>query len=81
MIRVTRINDEQIIVSADLIEFIEATPDTMISLTTGRKILVKETVAQVIGRIVAYERSIRVGGRFGKRRRGIAHAPASGEDS
>ena len=37
MIRVTRINGEQLVVNAEFIEFIEPTPDTLISLTTGRR--------------------------------------------
>jgi flagellar protein FlbD len=56
MIEVTRLHDQKIIVNADLIEFVEETPDTMISTTTGKKLLVKESVAEVIDRIVAYRR-------------------------
>ena len=41
MIKVTRINDKTLVINADLIEFVESIPDTMISLTTGKKIMVK----------------------------------------
>ena len=41
MIEVTRLHNQRIIVNADLIEFVEETPDTMISTTTGKKLLVK----------------------------------------
>lgn len=37
MIYVTRLNNEEFIINAELIEFIEKTPDTVISLTTGKK--------------------------------------------
>lgn len=43
-------------VNADLIEMIEATPDTMVTLTTGKKILVRESVEEVIERVIAYKR-------------------------
>lgn len=56
MIEVTRLHDQKIVVNADLIEFVEETPDTMISTTAGKKLLVKESVAEVISRVVAYRR-------------------------
>ena len=56
MIELTRLHGELIVINADLIEFIEPTPDTMISTTTGKKILVKESVEDVIGRVVDYRR-------------------------
>jgi flagellar protein FlbD len=58
MIRVTRINNEEIIVNAVLIEFIEATPDTVISLISGRKLMVRESVEEVRARAVAYHHCI-----------------------
>lgn len=54
MIKVTKINDDVIAVNADIIEFIEVTPDTMITLTTGRKVIVKESLDTVIEKIVDY---------------------------
>jgi len=42
MIQVTRLNDTKLVINADLIEFVEEIPDTIISLTTGKKIMVKE---------------------------------------
>jgi len=47
VIQVTRLNGLPVIINADLIKFVEATPDTLISLTTGEKIMVKEPVEQV----------------------------------
>lgn len=57
MIKVTRINDKELVINADLIEFVESTPDTMISLTTGKKIIVKETIDEVIARVAGFKRS------------------------
>lgn len=58
MIELTRINDVAVVVNADHIEFIESTPDTVVSFTTGRKLMVKENVEEVIGRVIAYKRSL-----------------------
>ena len=58
MIRLTRINDTLIVLNVDLIEFVEANPDTLITTTTGHKFLVKDTVDEVIGKVREYKRSI-----------------------
>ncbi|MFP4200270.1 MAG: flagellar FlbD family protein [Clostridia bacterium] len=54
MISVTRLNGEQLYVNAELIETIEATPDTLISFTTGRKMMVLESVEEIVSRIIEY---------------------------
>jgi flagellar protein FlbD len=54
VIVVTRLNGEELVVNAGLIEFIEATPDTLISLMTGKKIMVRESRTEIIDRSVAY---------------------------
>lgn len=54
MIKLTRLNQEVFWVNPDLMEFMEATPDTIISLTTGKKIMVAETVEEVIQRVLEY---------------------------
>jgi flagellar protein FlbD len=54
MIKVTRLNGQAIVLNADLIEFVEEIPDTIISLTTGKKIMVKENAEQIIDRVIAY---------------------------
>ena len=56
MIKVTRINDSELVVNSDLIEFVEAIPDTMVSLTTGKKIMVRETIDEIIDRVAAFKR-------------------------
>ena len=59
MIKVTKLNGNELVVNADLIEFIERTPDTLISLTTGRKIMVLEEMDDVIRRAVGYRAKTR----------------------
>jgi flagellar protein FlbD len=56
MIELTRLNNEKIVVNADLIEFVEETPDTIISTTSGKKVMVRESVAEVIRRVITYRR-------------------------
>ncbi|MDR1117657.1 MAG: flagellar FlbD family protein [Oscillospiraceae bacterium] len=59
MILVTRINKvEQFYVNENLIEFIEERPDTVISLESGKKVVVMETAAEVIGRIFEEKRRL-----------------------
>jgi len=52
MIKLTRLNGQEVVVNADLIEFLESTPETIVSMTTGKKVVVREKVAEVI-RLVA----------------------------
>ena len=54
MIEVTRLNGTQILVNADLIELVEETPDTVITFTTGRKIIVKESRQEVKNLVKSY---------------------------
>ena len=59
MILVTRINRvEQFYVNEDLIEFIEETPDTVISMESGKKLVVMESIPEVIDRICEQKRRI-----------------------
>lgn len=59
MIKVTRLNGKEIVVNAELIQFLEETPDTLITLQNHEKIVVKEGVDEVIRRVIEYSRSIR----------------------
>ena len=56
MIKVTKLNSDEIVVNAELIEFVEANPDTVISLTNGKKIIVRESPDEIIQRAAAYRR-------------------------
>jgi flagellar protein FlbD len=57
MIKVTRLNGQLIVLNADLIEFVEEIPDTIISLTTGKKIMVQENAEQIIEKVIAFKRN------------------------
>ena len=58
MIRVTRLNGKEFVVNADLIKFVEATPDTLVTLTCGDKIVVREGVDEVVKKAVEYGRAL-----------------------
>jgi flagellar protein FlbD len=58
MIRLTRLNRVPLVLNCDLIEHIEVTPDTVITLTTGQILRVRESADQVIERIVDFRRRI-----------------------
>ena len=58
MITVTRLNHTPVVLNCDLIEQIETTPDTVISLTTGQKIMVLESTDEIIERVVKFRQSI-----------------------
>lgn len=59
MIVVTRLRGDHVVVNAEMIKYIEATPDTMITLLNGEHLIVREKVEEVVMRAVAYGRSIR----------------------
>lgn len=59
MIKVTRLNGKEFVVNAEMIQFVEATPDTVITLSSKEKVVVKEPVDEVVRRAVDYNRSIR----------------------
>ncbi len=58
MIYLTRLNGSKIVLNSDLIEFVEALPDTIITLTTGQKIIVKESVDKIVEMVKDYKRYI-----------------------
>ena len=58
MISVTRFNDSTLIINADLIQTVEETPDTVITLTTGTKFIVKEKSKENVEKVVEYKRRI-----------------------
>ena len=58
MIKLTRLNGSLIVVNAELIEYVEANPDTILTLTTGQKILIQDPVDEVIKKVTNYKRSI-----------------------
>jgi flagellar protein FlbD len=58
MIALRRLNNEPIMVNPDLIESLESTPDTVITLTNGNKLLVRDTMDEVREKIVEFKRQI-----------------------
>jgi uncharacterized protein YlzI (FlbEa/FlbD family) len=65
MIQLTRLNNKPLIVNSDLIKFVEQSPDTLITLITGEKIVVRERAEEVLARIVEFRRSVLRGLSFG----------------
>ena len=76
MIRLTRLNHVTLVLNSDLIEHIEETPDTVITLTNGEILRVRETADQVVERIVQFRRKIHGPGGV----RGARDAPKATED-
>lgn len=58
MIHLTRLNHVALVLNSDLIEHLEMTPDTVITLTNGQKIMVLEPAAEVIRKVIQYRRAI-----------------------
>lgn len=58
MIEVTRLNGTTVLINSDQIETVEETPDTVISLTTGKKFIVKESRQEVKNLVKSYKRDI-----------------------
>jgi len=56
MVKITRLNNSVLVVNGDMIEFVEATPDTIITLTTGRKVVARESVEEIVDKVVEYKR-------------------------
>lgn len=56
MIEVTKLNGTKILVNPHLFEVVEETPDTVITLTTGKKIIVKESRQTVKNLVKSYKR-------------------------
>lgn len=54
MIELTKLNNKKFVINSDLIETVEAMPDTTISLTTGNKFVVRESVPEIIHKIIAF---------------------------
>jgi flagellar protein FlbD len=57
MIKLTRLGGEVFILNADLIEYVEERPDTFVTLTTGQRLVVKESMDEVLRRAVVYQQA------------------------
>lgn len=58
MIRITKLNGKEAVINCELIELIEANPDTTITMSTGKLIIAKESVDEIINRAIAYKKMI-----------------------
>ena len=58
MIHLTRINRAPLVLNSDLIEYIEKTPDTVVSLTNGAKLLVLESPEEIVEKVVGFRQGI-----------------------
>jgi len=55
LIELTKLNNKKVVINSDLIESVEAMPDATISLTTGNKFVVRETVPEVVDKIIEFK--------------------------
>ena len=55
MIKLTRLGGEPFILNAELIRYVESRPDTFVTLTTGERVVVTETMDEVVERTVSYQ--------------------------
>ena len=55
MIALKRLNGKEFVLNADLIETIESTPDTLITLTTGKKLMVKNALEEIVRKTIKYK--------------------------
>jgi len=60
MIRVMLLNGQELIINAELIEAIESAHDTIVTLTTGRKITVQDSSEELVDKVIAYRRFVNV---------------------
>ncbi len=58
MIALRRLNNEAVMINPDLIETLEETPDTVVTLTSGNKVLVRDTMDQIREKIIEFKRRI-----------------------
>jgi flagellar protein FlbD len=58
MISLRRLNNQAIMVNADLIESLESTPDTVVTLTSGNKLLVRDSMEEIQSKIIEFKRQI-----------------------
>jgi flagellar protein FlbD len=58
MILLTRLNNQPLAVNSDLIKYVEQSPDTLVTLITGEKIVVRESSDELLARVVEFRRSV-----------------------
>jgi flagellar protein FlbD len=60
MIKLTRLNGEEFVLNAELIRYVERRPDTYVTLTSNDRVIVRESVEEVVKRAIAYGRAVRM---------------------
>ncbi len=70
MIKLNKLNGQPIVVNADLVEFVEETPDCLLTMTTGRKMMVRQKMEEVLRLLLEYR----------QKREGPYAVPTGGED-
>ena len=58
MIRLTKLNNSSFVINCELIETLESTPDTIITLNNGKKYVVADSIDEVIDRVIQYKKRI-----------------------
>ncbi len=58
MIKVNRLNRKELVINSDLILYVDSTPDTVISFTNGSKMVVLESLDEIIEKVIEYKSSI-----------------------
>jgi flagellar protein FlbD len=71
MIHLTRLNNTKVTINSDLIKYVEQSPDTVITLLNGEKLLVRESAEEILDRIILFRRRLLAGISLG------GHAPAA----
>lgn len=61
MIRVTRLDGTSLVVNVDLVQWVEQTPDTVLSLASGEKLIVRETPGQIVEKALEFRRALQRG--------------------
>ena len=56
MIKLTRLNGDEFVINGDLIEIVDANPDTVITLISEHKFVVRESIEEVIEKVIEYKR-------------------------
>lgn len=59
VIKLTHMNGQEFVVNAEMIQYIEATPDTIITLCTKERLIVKEDTEEIVRRVIDYGRALR----------------------
>jgi len=61
MIELTRLNGNRMVLNSDLIKTIESSPDTMLTLINGEKLIIRDEIEDVVERVLAYRAQLLAG--------------------